>query len=60
MVISAISQLTNYVMHTPAGGLRTAASAGTLMHIIEGNQSYLYRQINGVTLERVQAPGNQS
>lgn len=45
---STIDQLTDYVMHTPADGLRSAASADTLVHIIEGNQPYLEQQGNGV------------
>lgn len=41
---SSLEQLTDYVMHTPPDGLRSAASAETLVHIIEGNQSYLDQQ----------------
>ncbi len=52
---STIEQLTDYVMHTPPDGLRSASSAETLVHIIEGNQSYLDQQSDGVTLEREQS-----
>lgn len=57
---STIARLTDYVMHTPADGWRSASSAGNLLHIIEGNQPYLDQQGDGVTLEQGKKSQNRS
>lgn len=50
---STIGQLTDYVMHTPADGLRSATSAETVIQIIDGNQSYLEQHQDGPNWEKV-------
>lgn len=51
---STVEQLTDYVMHTPADGGRSATSTETLSHIIAGNQPYLARQGNGVLRQDIE------
>jgi 4-O-beta-D-mannosyl-D-glucose phosphorylase len=41
---STIDQLTDYVLHTPEDGLRSASSIHVLFNIINANQSYIEQQ----------------
>lgn len=42
---STIDQLTDYVLHTPEDGLRSASSVHTLFNIINGNRQYIEQYI---------------
>ena len=41
VAVSSIEKLLDYVMNTPADGLRTATSVQTLISIIDKNKAYI-------------------